>query len=78
MLADGCLYHSLSGGCRGRSFVSLFYRAVWWDNLSAWCVVPSYASAISCRFNDLPNGIYHEVGLFDLDVVPAILRDDLP
>src|SRR3712207_3423288 len=45
--------------------------------LSACCMAASQAGAISCRFYDLANGIYDELGLFDLDVVPAILRDDL-
>jgi hypothetical protein len=30
-----------------------------------------------CRFYDSANGIYHEIGLFHLNVMPAILRDDL-
>src|SRR5215212_2409527 len=34
-------------------------------------------AATSCRFHDLANGICYELGLFHLDVVPAILRDDL-
>ena len=29
------------------------------------------------RFDDLTDGIYDEVGLAELDVVPALLRDDL-
>ena len=41
------------------------------------CVVASYPAAISCRFYDLANSIYHEIGLFHLDIMSTILRDDL-
>ena len=42
------------------------------------CFVASYTAAtVSCRFYDLANSIYNEIGLFHLAVMSTILCDDL-
>lgn len=40
-------------------------------------VATSYAAAVSYLFHDLVNGIYNEFGIVGLNIVGAILRDDL-
>ena len=40
-------------------------------------VATSYAAAVSCCFYDLANGIYDEFGIVGLNIVGAILRDDV-